>query len=72
MQEKERQPPRLIRIREVLEMTGLSRSYIYALTSSGKFPRSVPLIPGGIARGWVLSEIEEWVEQRIAERESPA
>ena len=63
---------RLIRMKRVQDITGLSPSYIYALSSEGKFPQSVPLVPGGVARAWVLSEIEEWVEQRIAERETSA
>lgn len=60
----------LIRMKQVQDITGLSPSYIYALGSQGKFPQSVPLVPGGVARAWVLSEVEEWVEQRIAERDS--
>ena len=61
---------RLIRIGEVKELTGLSRSYIYELASKGLFPKSVPLVPGGIARAWVQSEVFEWLRQRIAERDT--
>ena len=60
---------RLIRIGEVKELTGLSRSYIYELASNDLFPKSVPLVPGGIARAWVHAEVEEWLNQRIAERD---
>ena len=60
---------RLIRIGEVRELTGLSRSYVYELSSKNLFPQSVPLVPGGIARAWVLAEVLAWLEQRIAERD---
>lgn len=59
---------RLIRMKQVQDITGLSPSYIHALSKQDKFPSSVPLVPGGVARAWVLSEVEEWVEKRIAER----
>lgn len=63
---------RLIRMRDVIALTGISRTYIYALSATGKFPRSVPLVPGGTSRAWVLSEVEEWVNQRIAARDLEA
>ena len=47
--------------------TGLSRSGIYDLMKAGKFPRPVPL-GGKKAVGWLESEIEAWIEERIAER----
>ncbi|WP_035515183.1 helix-turn-helix transcriptional regulator [Pseudohaliea rubra] len=64
-----RTPSRLVRIGEVARMTGLSRSYIHALTADGRFPKSLALVPGGKSRAWVLSEVEEWMEQRIQERD---
>lgn len=63
---------KLLRIRQVQEITGLSRSYIYALSEKNQFPNSIPLVPGGTSRAWVYSEVKAWVEQRIAEREKGA
>lgn len=60
---------RLIRIREVQAMTGLSRSYVYHLVSVGLLPAPVRLIPGGTSRAWVEAEVQIWLEQRIAERD---
>lgn len=54
---------RLIRLPEVLEKTGLSRSGLYADTT---FPARVPLGARGVA--WVEAEVEEWIEARIAAR----
>ena len=65
----ERQPERLVRIREVKELTGLSTSYIYALVADERFPRSVQILEGGVAKAWVLSEVTSWITQRIAARD---
>ena len=43
--------------------TGLSRSTIYALIAAGEFPPAIRLSKAAV--GWVESEIDSWVEQRI-------
>ena len=60
---------RLIRIREVMRLSGLSRSHVYALSAEGRFPKSVPLVPGGSSRAWVAGEVRQWLLGRIAERD---
>lgn len=60
---------RFLRLKDVQDRTGLSRSHIYGLSASGKFPKSVSIVPGGTSKGWVESEVQEWVQQRIAERD---
>lgn len=55
---------RLLRLDAVKEITGLSRSTIYA---DPNFPRPVKI--GERAVAWVEVEIQEWVNARIAERE---
>ncbi|WP_074423397.1 AlpA family transcriptional regulator [Serratia sp. 14-2641] len=55
----------LIRLTEVQRRTGYSKAWIYRLMSQNKFPASVKLGPRAIA--FVESEIDEWVNQRIAE-----
>jgi len=59
---------RIIRLKDVIETTGLSRSTIYSYIEQGSFPKSVSL--GGRCVGWVESEITEWVAARIEERDS--
>ena len=61
---------RFIRIKEVRELTGLSRSYIYSLSADGIFPKSVPLVPGGTARAWLCDEVMDWLEGRVAARDT--
>ena len=62
------QSQRLIRIKKVIELTGISKSYVYALSEKGLFPKSVQLVPGGSSVGWVESEILEWIDSRIHAR----
>jgi len=54
---------RLIRLSEVLQKTGLSRSRLYA---DDTFPKRVKLGARGVA--WVESEIDDWIAARIAGR----
>ncbi|HGS5146677.1 helix-turn-helix transcriptional regulator [Vibrio diabolicus] len=58
---------RLIRLKEVIEKTGLSRAYVYKLMAAGSFPKSVSL--GYRCVAWVESEVEDWVLERISERD---
>ena len=58
-------PTRFLRLPEVLERTGLSRSTIYLRLAEGRFPQPVAL--GGRAVGWIEAEVDEWVRERIAE-----
>ena len=60
--------PALIRLPRVKALTGLSGTEIYRRVAEGKFPRQVPL-GGAHAVAWIESEILDWVEARIAERE---
>jgi prophage regulatory protein len=53
---------KIIKLPEVMEMTGLSRSSIYAFVKKGDFPSPRKL--GIRAVGWVLEEIVTWIENR--------
>ena len=59
---------RLIRMKQVIEKTGLSKSYLYAISSQGIFPQSISLVPGGTSKAWIEAEVDQWIEQRIANR----
>ena len=56
------QSDRLLRRRQVEEMTGLSRSSVYRLMQDGEFPR--PVRVGSNAVRWRLSDIVNWLESR--------
>ncbi|RJK65248.1 dipicolinate synthase [Serratia marcescens] len=58
-------PQSLIRLSDVQRRTGYSKAWIYRLMSLGKFPASVKI--GTRAIAFIESEIDDWVNQRIAE-----
>lgn len=60
---------RIIRLKQVIELTGLSRSTIYDLMNPKStrydpdFPKSIQLTQGTV--GWVYTEVEQWIENKI-------
>ena len=58
----------LIRLSEVLKRTGYSKAWVYARMSRGQFPQSVKI--GARAIAFIESEIDDWIDQRIAESRS--
>ena len=56
-------PTKVLRLPEVKARTGLSRSSIYLRISECQFPKPISL--GGRAVGWLESEIEDWLEEKI-------
>lgn len=57
----------ILRLTEVTARTGLSRSTIYRLVSIGSFPRPINL--GSRSVGWLESEVQAWLDGRIAQRD---
>ena len=53
---------RILRIREVIDRIGVSRSTIYEWQSRGAFPRAIPL--GARSIGWRESDVSAWIEAR--------
>jgi prophage regulatory protein len=63
-------PQAILRLPVVKARTGLSRSTIYLQVAEGKFPKPIALGPRCI--GWIETEIEGWIEQRIADSRKAA
>lgn len=57
---------RFMRLPEVISTCGLSRSTIYDLISREQFPSQISL--GGKNVAWLASEIDGWMQSRIAQR----
>ena len=57
----------LLKIQKVIEITTLSRSTIYRLVESGKFPRPVKLTTRTI--GWVEEEVRDFLQEKIDNRD---
>ena len=46
-----------------------SKVHLWRLERAGKFPKRVPL--GKARHGWLETEIDEWIEARLSERDGP-
>jgi prophage regulatory protein len=55
----------LLRLPAVIERTGLSKTAVYMTPG---FPRPVKLT--AMASAWVASEIDEWIQSRMAARDA--
>lgn len=62
----------ILRAAEVRTRTGLSQSQLYNLQARGLFPHSIKLSPYGSAVGWIESEIEDWIQSRVTDRNRKA
>lgn len=59
---------KLLSKRQVREMVLYSPQHIARLEAAGQFPKRVRL--GQSRVGWVETEVEDWLKQRIAERDA--
>jgi prophage regulatory protein len=59
-------PRRILRRRQVQERTGLARSTLYLYMKNGDFPKPCRLGPQTV--GWLESEINAWIEDRMQGR----
>jgi prophage regulatory protein len=53
-------PERILRIKTVLERTGLSRSTLYRRIESGTFPKQIKIAER--CAGWRESAVKEWLK----------
>jgi predicted DNA-binding transcriptional regulator AlpA len=58
----------LLRERSVLAKVGLSRAYWWKLVAAGTAPRPIKI---GRASLWIASEIDAFIQTRIAESRAP-
>jgi prophage regulatory protein len=56
---------KILRLKSIIELTGLSRSTIYLQISQGNFPKQVSL--GARVIGWRESDIQAWLD-RLSEK----
>jgi len=65
MAEQIHNAPTILRRKQVESRVGLKRSTLYQRVAEGTFPAPVNL--GARAVGWVASEVDQWLRDRIAE-----
>ena len=59
-------PLSVLRLPEVMERTGLSRSSVYAMASTDRFPHPIKL--SDRASAWIEAEVEAWIRERMSLR----
>jgi prophage regulatory protein len=64
MTEPAEKPRRILRLKHVIEITGLGRTSIYDLMAAGKFPRNKS-IAGTNACGWDSRVVEAWLTEQL-------
>lgn len=57
---------RFLRVRQVIQLTGLSRMTIYRLELAGEFPKRRQLSKNSVA--WLDTDIAQWAESRPVSR----
>ena len=58
----------VIRLRATLKRTGVSRSTWLAGCKAGRYPRPIKLSSRAV--GWLASDIERFLAERVAERDA--
>jgi predicted DNA-binding transcriptional regulator AlpA len=56
-------PTRILRVKEVVRRTGVSRTTIWRLERRSEFPARRQISPGAV--GWIESEVERWISCRV-------
>ena len=57
-------PMRILRLAQVIRMTGLGKTTIYALQAEGTFPMRVQITAHSV--GWIEEEVQTWLWGRVA------
>lgn len=65
------EPRTILRLPDVMRVTGWSRSTVYDKIKAGKFPRPFKPDPEGRVAGWFADEIAE-LQRRAIERQATA
>ena len=55
-------PDRVIRMKEVCQIVGLSKSMVFELAAAGKFPERIRLTDRAV--GWLHSDVIAWLKSR--------
>ena len=53
-----------LKLPQVMSVTGLSKSTIYARIAEGAFPKQIPLGPRLVV--WVESDIQNWIAEQVS------
>ena len=57
----------IIKLPDVINLSSLSSASIYRLIKKGEFPKQIKLSER--SSGWLLSEVEQWLDDKISTRD---
>ena len=63
-------PKRILRLPAVLERVPFSETQLEEKIAKGEFPQPIKLSDSGRLNGWLESEVEEYIDQRVAARDA--
>lgn len=55
---------KVLRVDQVMEVTGARKSTLYLWMKQGNFPRQIKIGPKAV--GWLHSDVQAWISSRIA------
>tara|TARA_Y100000589_G_scaffold81258_1_gene75163 strand:+ start:2479 stop:2733 length:255 start_codon:yes stop_codon:yes gene_type:complete len=55
--------PRFLRLSQVIEMTGVGKTFIYTHMEKGSFPKQIQISPRTVV--WLEQDIIDWMQQKI-------
>ncbi len=61
---------KVLKVKQVAEEINVSVPQVYRLVSIGSFPKPIKL--GDRGSGWLLSEIDAWLQSRVDARDEEA
>jgi prophage regulatory protein len=53
---------KILKLKEIVQLTGLSRVTIWRMEQRGEFPQKISLSPNRV--GWIDSEVFDWIRSR--------
>ncbi|WP_265658070.1 helix-turn-helix transcriptional regulator [Francisella philomiragia] len=57
---------KILRLSQVVELTGTSKSTIYRWINSSQFPKPINLSSSSV--GWLEADINDWIQSKIQAR----
>ncbi|API87537.1 helix-turn-helix transcriptional regulator [Francisella uliginis] len=57
---------KILRLKQVVEMTGTSKTTIYRWINAGTFPKPINL--SHVSVGWLEADINDWIQSKVEAR----
>ena len=51
----------IVRHKQVKQKLQVSSSKLYDMVATGLFPPPFPIVPGGRSKGWLETDVDQWI-----------